>query len=153
MTIFVGLLVATATIAMAGFGVTMLLVRQRLTIWEHCALAWLFGSATVSLCLWIFGLLLRGFPLQITMTSLCVALGALGFRRWRTFPMQNKTVSMKRGEIVFVTLFFIELVLMFWLSFQRTLGWDGLVTWEIKARYAFLNGGVLPAALLSDTSR
>jgi hypothetical protein len=153
MTIFFGLLVATATIAAAGFGVTLLLVRQRLTIWEHCALAWLFGTATVSLCLWIGGLLLRGIPLQITVTCLCVALGALGFRRWRTFPGEKRTDPMKRAEIVFVTLFFIELALMFWLSFQRTLGWDGLVTWEIKARLAFLNGGVLPVSLLRDASR
>jgi hypothetical protein len=153
MTIFVGLLVATATIAMAGFGVTMLLARQRLTIWENCALAWLFGTAAVSLSLWIGGLLLRGIPLQITVTCLCVALGALGFRRWRSVPAEKKTGSMTKAEIVFIALFVTELILMFWLSFQRTLGWDGLVTWEIKARYAFLNGGVLPAALLSDTSR
>src|ERR1700738_4273230 len=102
MTIFVGLLVATAAIAMAGFGVTMLLVRHRLTIWEHCALACLFGTATVSLCLWIGGFLLRGVPLQVTVTCLCVALGVLGFRRWLTFPKAQRTVSKKRAEIVFI---------------------------------------------------
>jgi hypothetical protein len=153
MTIFVGLLVATATIAMAGFGVTMLLVRHRLTIWEHCALAWLFGTATISICLWIGGLLLRGIPLQITVTCLCLALGVIGFRRWRTFRKEQRKHSLKKAEIVFISLFVIELILMFWLSFQRTLGWDGLVGWEIKARYAFLNGGVLPVALLRDASR
>jgi len=153
MTIFVGLLVATATIAMAGFGVTMLLVRHRLTMWEYCALAWLFGTATVSVCLWIGGFFLRGIPLQITVTCLCVALGALGFRRWRTFREEQRTDSMKRAEIVFIALLVIELILMFWLSFQRTLGWDGLLGWEIRARYAFLNGGVLPVALFTDASR
>ena len=153
MRIFVGLLAATVTISVAGFGVTTLLVRHRLTIWENCALAWLFGTATVSVCLWIGGFLLRGVPLQITVTCLCVALGAFGFRRWRTFHEEQRTDSMNRAEIVFVALFVIELVLMFWLSFQRTLGWDGLLCWEIKARYAFLNGGVLPVAFFSDVSR
>jgi hypothetical protein len=42
---------------------------------------------------------------------------------------------------------------VFYLSFVHTLGWDGLLNWEIKARYAFANGGVLPAAYLSDAGR
>jgi len=133
MTIFVGLLVATATIATAGFGVTMLLVRHRPTIWESCALAWLFGTAAVSLSLWIGGFLLHGMALQIAVTVLCVVVGALGFQRWRSVPAEKKTGSITKAEIVFITLFVIELILMFWLSFQRGLGWDGLLVWEISA--------------------
>jgi hypothetical protein len=153
MTIFVGLFAATATIVTAGWGVTMLLVRRRLTIWENCALAWLFGTAVVSFSLWIGGFLLHGIALQIVVTGVCIAMGVLGLRRWRTVPAEKKIGSVTKAEIIFITLFVIELVLMFWLSFQRTLGWDGLVVWEIKARYAFLNGGVLPVAYFSDASR
>src|ERR1700737_1155954 len=131
MTILVGLLAATATISMAGFGVTTLLVRHRLTIWEHCALAWLFGTAAVSLSLWIGGFLLHGIALHIAVTGFCIVTGALGFRRWRTVPAEKK-IGFMRAEIVFIALFVIELILMFWLSFQRTLGWDGLLCWEIK---------------------
>ena len=46
-----------------------------------------------------------------------------------------------------------EIATVFYLSFVHTLGWDGLLNWEIKARYAFANGGVLPAAYFSDTGR
>ena len=153
MRIFFGLLVATATIASAGFGVTALVARHRLTIWENCALAWLFGTAVVSLTLWAGGTLMHGMALQIMVTGVCVVLGALGFARWRTFPAENKTGSMNKAEIVFIALFGIELIAMFWLSFQRTLGWDGLFVWEIKAHYALLNDGVLPAAFFGDASR
>jgi hypothetical protein len=152
MTILVGLFAATATIVTAGFGVTMLLVRHRLTIWETCALAWLFGTVAVSLSLWVSGFFLHGIALQIAVTGICVVIGALGFQRWRTAPGQQK-IRLTKAEIVFITLFVIELILMFWLSFQRDLGWDGLLAWEIKARYAFLNGGVLPVEFFRDPSR
>jgi hypothetical protein len=38
------------------------------------------------------------------------------------------------------------------LSACAGLGWDGLFNWEIKARYAFLNGGVMPPSYYSDPS-
>ena len=153
MTIFAGLLVATLTVAVAGFGLTMLLVQRRPTIWENCALAWLFGTAVVSLGLWIGGFLLRGIALQITVAGICVVIGALGFRRWRTFSREQRTSSTKKAEIVFIVLFVIELMSIFLMSFLRPLGWDGIIVWEIKARYAFLNGGVIPAAYFGDVSR
>ena len=43
--------------------------------------------------------------------------------------------------------------LVVWLSRLRTLGWDGLFNWEIKARIAFLNGGVIPLDFFSDPTR
>lgn len=154
MTIFVGLIAALFTIAAAGFGVTMLLIKQRLSKWEHFALAWLFGTAAVSLSLWVVGFLIRGLALQIAVTALCIVLGSLGLRRWRRFsPLAQTTAWWRTSEIIFSALFVIELMLIFWLSFQHTLGWDGLTVWELKARYAFLNGGVLPAAYFSDASR
>jgi hypothetical protein len=153
MTTFVGLLAAMVTIAAAGFGVTMLLARQRLTTSEYLALAWLFGTAVVSLSLWIGGLVIRGIALQLVMTAFCVLLGAVGFARWRKLSSKQKSDSWKIADIIFVALFAIELMSIFWLSFQHTLGWDGLTVWELKARYAFLNGGVLPAAYFTDGSR
>jgi hypothetical protein len=153
MTIFAGLLVATLTIVVAGFGLTMLLVQRRPTPWENCALAWLFGTAVVSLGLWIGGFLLRGIGLQIMVTGICVVLGVLGFRRWRKLSREQRTSSPKKAEIVFIVLFVIELLSMLWLSSLRPLGWDGIIVWEIKARYAFLNGGVIPTAYFGDVSR
>jgi hypothetical protein len=152
MTIFFGLVAALMTIGMSGFGATALLVRHRLTIWENFALAWLFGTAAVSLSLWIGGFFLRGIALQAGVTVVCIMLGLIGFRRWqRSSPVHR--IDSTRAETVFIALFVIEFILMFWISFQRTLGWDGLLIWEIKARYAFLNGGVLPVSFFSDVSR
>ena len=45
-------------------------------------------------------------------------------------------------EIFLGTIIVIEIAIVFYLSFVHTLGWDGLLNWEIKARYAFANGGV-----------
>ena len=150
---FVGLLAATFTIAAAGFGVTVLLARQRLTMAEYGALAWLFGTAIVSLSLWIGGLLIRGIGLQLIVTAFCVLLGSVGFARWRKLSSKQKSDSWKTADSMFIALFAIELMSIFWLSFQHTLGWDGLTVWELKARYAFLNGGVMPPAYFADASR
>lgn len=153
MNIFVGVFIATVTIAAAGFGTTMLLTHSRLTIWENVALAWLFGTALVSLSLWIGGFLFRGIALQILVAAVCVTIGVIGVRRWRTFSREARSDSRTKANIIFVTLLVVELVSIFWLSFQRTLGEDGLLVWEMKARYAFLNGGALPIAFFGDTSR
>ena len=153
MRIFAGLAVALFTIVAPGFWVTTLLVRRRLTIAEHLALAWLFGTAVTSLTLWMGGFVLRGLLLQAAMTTFCVVCGALGFRRWRELPSQGPTEAWKTADIVFMVLFALESIAMFWISFQQTLGWDGLTIWELKARYAFLNGGALPSAYFSDVSR
>jgi len=153
MRICLGLLAALASIIIAGLGVTMLLTRKRVTIWKNFALAWLFGTAAVSLSLWVSGFFLRGAALQIEVTAICFAIGAFGFFRRQEIGSEVKTQSIDKAEIFFVALFLVELTLMFYLSFQRALGWDGLLGWEIKARYAFLNGGAVPAAFFDDTSR
>ena len=147
------LFVATATLAIGGCGVVSLLSQRRLSWWEHCALAWFFGTSLVSLSLWIGGLFLRGTALQCTVTGICVLIGVIGLRRLRASGSKQREASGTRFEFVLVMLFAIELIAMFWASFQDTLGWDGLVVWEIKARYAFLNGGVIPSAFFSDASR
>jgi hypothetical protein len=147
------LFVATATLAVGGWGVVLLLSRGRLSCWEHFALAWFFGTSLVSLSFWIGGLFLRGFPLQCVVTGICVLIGAIGFGRLRASGSKQREPSGTRFEFVLVALFAAELIAMFWASFQDTLGWDGLVGLEIKARYAFLNGGVIPPAFFSDASR
>ena len=38
----------------------------------------------------------------------------------------------------------VEIATIYWISFKHTLGWDGVLVWEIKARYAFLNGRRAP---------
>jgi hypothetical protein len=153
MTIALGLLIATLTTASAGFGVTMLIARARPSISECFALTWLFGTAAVSLSLWTGGLLLRAAALQMTVTVICLALGGLGLYQWRRFPATRRASSLAGIEIVFIALFALEWISMFWLSFHRVLEWDGLFVFEVKARYAFLNGGVVPTSFFRDVPR
>src|SRR5205085_12438685 len=47
----------------------------------------------------------------------------------------------------------LEIVTVFVVTMKHTLGWDGLLNWEIKARYAFLNGGVVPELYYSSVGR
>src|SRR5207248_9608042 len=59
-----------------------------------------------------------------------------------------------RTSSIFLGIFvFLEIAIVFYLSFVHTLGWDGLLNWEIKAHYAFANGGVIPATYFSDSGR
>jgi hypothetical protein len=153
MIVLIDLFIATATVAVAGGGVASLLSQRRLSWWEYCALAWLFGTSLVSLSLWIGGLFLHGIALQSTVTGICVLIGIIGFRRLRANGPKQQAASGTRFEFVLVTLFVVGLTAMFWASFQHDLGWDGLLVWEIKARYAFLNRGVIPPAFFSDVSR
>ncbi len=152
MIIFAGFIAAFATILFAGFGATSFLVRSRLTKSEHFALAWLLGTAVVSFTLWLGGFVIRGVALQICVSAICVAFGVIGARRWRKFANVARTPR-SHFEKIFIAVFALELMSILYLSIQHTLGWDGLTVWEMKARYAFLNGGALPTEYFRDTSR
>src|SRR5205807_5840746 len=88
MMMLVGLLVAYLTLFSAGFGITLLIFRgaPRVNILECFCLSWLFGTGTVSLSLWICGIFVSGFTLQIIVASLCILLGAAGWRAIRHSP-------------------------------------------------------------------
>jgi hypothetical protein len=153
MTILVGILAALFTIGAAGFGITALLLRQRASVWESAALTWFLGTASVSLMLWILGFVLRGEALQIGVAAVCVMLGALGVTRWRNFPGVGRRFVFVKIDSLLAALFCLELLAIVDLSFHHALGWDGLLVWELKARYAFLNGGALPADYFRDVTR
>src|SRR5262249_5806606 len=44
-------------------------------------------------------------------------------------------------EWIFSGIVLVEIAVLLFVSFKHTLGWDGLLNWELKARYAFFNGG------------
>ncbi len=151
-----GLFFGLATILLAGSGVTMLLLgrRSQLNALEGLALAWLSGTATISLGLWLAGFFVSGVGLQSVIISLALSLGAFAFFRLRRggvrlrFPWPRGAVE-RIGAAVLV----FQFLAMTRFSMTQGLGWDGWMNWEIKARYAFLNGGVLPGAYLADATR
>lgn len=146
------LFAAFGTVFAAGYGALALLVRQttRFGIAEQLALSWLLGTGIVSLLLWLFGFFAHGALLPGLVSVVCLSLALVG---WKQRVPSQFQLPQKFGEILLGTIIAIEIAIVFYLSFVHTLGWDGLLNWEIKARYAFANGGVLPASYFSDSGR
>jgi hypothetical protein len=153
---FVGLLAGYFTLFAAGAGLVFLLTRDStpINMIECACLSWLFGVGIVSLGLWLGGIVISGLALQSLVTAACIALGVVGWRIKRTKPLQF-SLPRPNGlmEWTLGALLLIELIAIFFVSLKHTLGWDGLLDWEIKARYAFLNSGVLPQSYYSSAGR
>jgi len=147
------LLGAFGTLLIAGYGLLALLVRQKtqFSLTEQIAFSWLLGTGAVSLLLWLFGLFLHGVLLPALVSIVCLSLGFVGWKQMVPQPLRRRTP--KPFEIFLGIIIVIEIAIVFYLSFVHTLGWDGLLNWEIKARYAFANGGVIPATYFSDSGR
>jgi hypothetical protein len=145
---------ALATILAAGFGALTLILREpkRLSLAEQLALSWLCGTGIVSFSIWLFGLFLSGAPLFTVVTFIC---GALPFIAWKTKgPFRFQELRQPNPiELALALILALEILAVGYLAFAYTLGWDGLLNWEIKARYAFANGGVLPSAYFQDAGR
>src|SRR5881227_2279268 len=146
------LLGAFGTLLFAGYGLLTLLIRQqtRFSLTEQIAFSWLLGAGAVSLLLWIFGLFVHGVLLPRLVAIVCLALGFVGWRRMVPRPLRRRATSF---ELLLGIIIVIEIAVVFYLSFVHTLGWDGLLNGEIKARYAFANGGILPGTYFSDSGR
>src|SRR4051812_3940033 len=153
--IFVGLTIFVITTLLAGFGVTMLVLSRpaRLGVAMAICLSWLFGTAAVSLLLWITGgFFHRGLPLAIA--AACVVLGVCGWIRARSgavkFHFEKPDGT---AEWLLVGLLALEMIFACFLSWTNPLGWDGSFNWENKARIAFASGGSIPAAYYSSSSQ
>ncbi len=151
-----GLLTGLLTLLAGGVGATLLLMRgaTRINLFECTALGWLFGSGIIALLLWAGGLFLSGLPLQLSVAATAVALARAGFASVRkehgrlVFPKPRNALEWSLAGAIA-----LEIVVLIYSSFGHGLGWDGLLNWEVKARYAFFNDGVLPAAYYSSETR
>jgi hypothetical protein len=142
---------ALAVMLAAGWGLCTIVVRpvRVFALTERLALSWLLGSGAISLLIWMGGFFLKGAALPVCIFIVALGLGLAGWRR-------GERLSGAHFNTVEICLCFIvaaEVVVIVQQSFVHTLGWDGLLNWEIKARYAWLNGGVLPASFLQDQGR
>ena len=154
--IIIGLIAALFTIGLAGFGLTTWIFARggRINLIECACLGWLFGCGAVSLLLWIGGAFCSGLLLQAIVTLACLLLAIMGWRAKRNSNAQfyvAKPVTITQWILASVMV--LEIVTFIFVSFKHTLGWDGLLNWEIKARYAFLNAGTIPSSYYSDPSR
>lgn len=151
----VGLTAALLIIVIGGLGLTLALRPcKHFNLAELCALSWFFGTGLISLLLWIGGLFFSGVFLQSFVAILALGLGIVVFSQATkerisfVFPYPRSLI-----EWILLITITVQFGIIFWASFSSGLGWDGLLNWEIKARYAFLNHGVMPAQYFSDTSR
>jgi hypothetical protein len=149
--------IAVLMIFAAGFGTSMLFLRdsQGIAIGKLTALSWLFGTLVVSFGLWLLGMTMRDAWLYIAVTILCLTLAIAGVVLFVRSGKPRLHVPWPPTwfESLLALLICLEIAILFRLTFENSLGWDGLLIWEIKARYAFLNGGAVPAAYFSDLSR
>jgi hypothetical protein len=151
-----GLAGAYFTLLVGGAGVALLIIRAstRLNLIEVACLAWLFGVGVVSLLLWLGGTLISGFALQSLVALFCLALGIFGWRVTKRGEVQFLVPRPRsRLEWILTAALLLELLIIFVVCLKHTLGWDGLFNWELKARYAFLNFGVLPGSYYSSPGR
>src|SRR5438132_5397158 len=147
-------LAALATILAAGFGAFTLILRNPkcLSLPEQLALSWLGGTGIVSLSIWLLGFVLSGSALFFIVCFVCVALPLVAWKTKGAFRFHELREA-NRIELALACILAVEILAVGYLAFAHTLGWDGLLNWEIKARYAFANGGVMPAAYFSDSGR
>jgi len=154
--ILLGLLAAIFTILTAGLGVALSIFARtgRLNLIECTCLGWLLGSGIVSLLLWVCGTFCSGLALQTIVTIACLALGIVGWRARQHVTARFVLPSPANVTEWLLTILVLgEIAILFFVSLKHTLGWDGLLNWEIKARYAFLNGGVIPGSYYSNPGR
>ncbi len=146
---------ALAVVFAAGIGITDLLIGRNsgYSKLERWSLAWLFGTGAVSLMLWLAGFVVSGdVRLRIVVVLASSTVAYLGGKtaRQRTPQIRGTRTIIDRTLFAIVL---CEIVAVFVMSSRHGLGWDGLLNWEIKARYVFLNGGVMPAAYFGSVSR
>ena len=146
--IFAGLLAGYATLLCGGFGVTLFILRgrARINLAECCCLSWVFGTGMVSLLLWVLGTFCSGSLLVAVVTAGGVGVGLIGAGMiGRSGAKLFLPIPRNPLEWILLGILMTQIGIMFWIAMNRTLGWDGLVMWESKARFAFLSHNVLPA--------
>lgn len=140
---------------LAGFGISRLILHRQSfnNLTESFALSFLLGVAFVSCLLFLLGLVVPGGGLRWSVTAICLVIGWIGWQRqrpqlrfrdfWPQTLVGRLLLAISVGQIAVVG----------WLCWVRVLGWDGLLNYEAKARWAFLRGGALPLSYFSDPSR
>jgi hypothetical protein len=150
------LLAAIGTILFFGAGIAaILLARNRsLNLFECACLAWPLGVASVSMALWILGSIASGAVLQALVTALAVLAGVAG---WRIVLRSGARLTIPKPETwieyLLLAIVLTQVATIFYACGKHTLGWDGLLVWELKARIAFLTKGFLPASYFADQGR
>ena len=145
---------ACLMIVAAGFGALRLVGVQGQQSHSVFAFSWVLGTGIVSLLIWVLGLMVGG-ALIPTLVSIC----CLSLFFWGAKVSANRLIILPRLsqaskiEILLGAILLIEIGAMFYWSYVHTLGLDGILNWEIKARYGFASNGALPSSYFQDSGR
>lgn len=150
-----GIFCALFTLACACGGIALLTLPRRETdAVEFLSLAVIFGGAFVSGLLFVLGFALRGGVLIAAVSVCCVAIGLAGiFFARRTFFSLIWPVPRSALGWLLCMLLALQFCVVAWQTLNQPLLWDGLLSWEFKARLAFLGRGGIPLEYFSDPSR
>ncbi len=142
------------TVGAAGFGFAALLLSGPVWGVEFAAFAWLLGCVAISLSLFLASLVC-GPPWNATIIDAgAFFLAALGIWRFRKGRISfKKPAALDRWDWTLVAAIVIGTGWYFLKLSHESLGWDGVIVWEFKARLAFENGGRIPAAYYTDKAR
>jgi hypothetical protein len=146
-----GIICALITLASAGTGIALLVnPRGETDTVELASLAVIFGGAFVSAMLFVLGFALHGATLTAAVSVCCIAVGFVGLRRVRSiqWPVTHGAL-----EYFFCALLLVQFCVVVWQTLNQPLLWDGLFSWEFKARLTFLGDGRIPVEYFSDPSR
>jgi hypothetical protein len=127
--------------------------RRRVHLIELLSLSFLFGTAVISISTISLGFFLSDTGLRWALTVLCLAIGLIGLSRRVSLVDASGPSKWSRVDKGWLVVGAIQICLIAWIARYTPLGWDGLLIFEFKARLAFLNGGVVPQALLTDPTR
>jgi len=140
---------------LAGFGLSRLILRHHPSngLTESFALSFLLGVAFVSCLLFLLGLVVSGSGLRWSVTAICLVIGWIGWRRQKLQIGFRDLWPQTLSSQLLLAINHVQIVVVGWLCSVRVLGWDGLLNYEAKARWAFLRGGALPLTYFSDPTR
>jgi hypothetical protein len=140
-----GLALALILLMGAGFGISRVLLRNQSKPWlELGALSWTFGAGYVSLGIWICSWFTHGKVLLTLVGGGALILALIGIR----LPRPRAQVPSKPFSILewaLIAALVCQAGFVCYWHFRWVLGWDAMMIWEAKSRWAFQNGGALPA--------
>jgi hypothetical protein len=149
-------LVAAVLLFVGGFGIAVTLApRSRsMGILEVLSLSFLLGAGFVSLACFCTSLFYCSPMLVWVVSGSSVALGVAGVLAVLRHPSRFRlSLPSDVRTIVFSAILAVQIAVVMWVALHETLGWDGLVVWEFKARLAYLQGGSVPTSYFSDPTR
>ena len=129
----------------AGAGITALLLNEphSIGIGEYFSLSFLLGTGFISLSQFALGFFLSGLPLRVSVSLPGIALGMIAIVRLRSLRFLAIERKSSR-DWLWMSVLFIQFLIVCWVSLRLSLGYDGLFLWEAKARLIFQAGGRMP---------